>query len=155
MKTPSPLTLFTAMSRLPLGRELFTRGVCRTAPYFGSIRPLVTDLRVGRCEASLRKRRAVQNHIGTVHAIAMCNLCELVGGLLIEATLPPALRWIPKGMTVRYLKKAATDLKAVLEWTPSLGDDFRGDVVLPVQVFDADGVVVMEADITMYVSPRR
>jgi len=151
----SPLKLYAALSRLPLGRELFTRGVCRTAPYFGSIRPLVTNLRLGRCEASLRKRRAVQNHIGTVHAIAMCNLCELVGGLLIEATLPKALRWIPKGMTVRYLKKAATDLHAVLKWTPSFADDFRGDVVLPVQVMDAAGIVVMEADITMYVSPRR
>jgi len=155
MKTPSPLMLFKAMSRLPLGRELFTRGVCRTAPYFGSIRPLVVDLRVGRCEAQLKKRRSVQNHIGTVHAIAMCNLCELVGGLLIESTLPSQLRWIPKGMTVRYLRKAATDLNAVLEWNPNLADDFRGDVVLPVQVFDRNAALVMEADITMYVSPRR
>lgn len=154
MKRPAPLALYAALSRLPLGRELFSRGVCSTAPYFGSIRPLITDLRVGRCEARLTKRRAVQNHIGTVHAIAMCNLCELVGGLLIEATLPDTLRWIPKGMTVRYLKKAASDLHAVLEWTPTLPADFRGDVVLPVQVFDTQQVVVMEADITMYVTPR-
>lgn len=155
MKRPSPLALYATMSRLPLGRELFSRGVCQTAPYFGSIRPLITELSVGRCEAQLRKRRAVQNHIGTVHAIAMCNLCELVGGLLIEATLPAPLRWIPKGMTVRYLKKAATDLTARLDWTPDLADDFCGDVVLPVQVRDAHDLVVMEADITMYVSPRR
>lgn len=84
----------------------------------------------------------------------MCNLCELVGGLLIEATLPSQLRWIPKGMTVRYLKKAATDLNAVLEWSPALAADFRGDVVLPVRVFDRNAALVMEADITMYVSPR-
>ena len=155
MKRPSPLALFATLSKLPLGRELFTRGVCRTAPYFGSIRPQITELRVGRCTAELKKRRAVENHIGTVHAIAMCNLCELVGGLLIEATLPDSLRWIPKGMTVRYLRKAASDLRAVLDWTPMLADDFRGDVVLPVQVFDAAGNLVMEADISMYVSPRR
>jgi hypothetical protein len=30
-----------------------------------------------------------------------------------------------------------------------------GDVTLPVQVFDAQGQVVMEADITMYVSLRK
>ena len=155
MKRPSPLALFATLSKLPLGRELFTRGVCRTAPYFGSIRPRITELRVGRCAAELKKRRAVENHIGTVHAIAMCNLCELVGGLLIEATLPDSLRWIPKGMTVRYLRKAASDLRAVLDWTPMLADEFRGDVVLPVQVFDAAGNLVMEADISMYVSPRR
>lgn len=155
MKRPSPLVLFATLSRLPFGRELFSRGVSRTAPYFGSIRPLVTELRVGRCEARLEKRRAVQNHIGTVHAIAMCNLCELVAGLLIEATLPASLRWIPKGMTVRYLRKADTDLHAVLEWQPLLPADFKGDVVLPVQVFDSRQQCVMEADICMYVSPRR
>jgi len=33
--------------------------------------------------------------------------------------------------------------------------DFRGDVVLPVQVRDSAGQVVMEADITMYVSPKK
>ncbi|MDH4459661.1 MAG: hotdog fold domain-containing protein [Nevskia sp.] len=155
MNKPSPLKLFDRLSRLPLGRQLFTRGVCATAPYFGSIRPLVTELRVGRCVAELKQRRAVQNHIGTVHAIAMCNLCELVAGLLIEATLPETLRWIPKGMTVRYLRKAKGDLRAVLDWQPQLPADFLGDVVLSVAVLDTQDQRVMEADITMYVSPRR
>jgi len=154
MNRPSPLKLFATLSRLPLGRQLFSRGVCAAAPYFGSIRPLITELRVGRCVAEVKNRRAVQNHIGTVHAIAMCNLCELVAGLLIESTLPATLRWIPKSMTVRYLHKAAGDLRGVLEWQPALAADFRGDVPLSVQVLDADGRCVMEADITMYISPR-
>ncbi|GAC1626190.1 MAG: hotdog fold domain-containing protein [Nevskia sp.] len=142
------------MSERPLGRKLFTWVVTRRAPYFASISPTITELRIGRCAASMRKHRAVQNHIGTVHAIAMCNLCELVGGVLIEASLPKALRWIPKGMTVRYLKKAETDLSALAEWTPDLPDDFSGEVVLPVKVRNTAGVIVMEADISMYVSPK-
>jgi len=151
---PTPAQLFTTFAKRPLGKKLFSWVVTRRAPYFATISPLITDLRVGLCEATIRNQRSVHNHIGTVHAIAMCNLCELVGGVMIESSLPKALRWIPKGMTVRYLKKAETDLTALAEWNPDLADDFSGDVVLPVKVRNISGVVVMEADITMYVSPR-
>jgi Domain of unknown function (DUF4442) len=72
-------------------------------------------------------------------------------GSMIEATLPKTLRWIPRGMTVRYLKKAETDLIARTHMTTP-AEDFVGDLVLPVQVFDTRGQVVMEADISMYVS---
>ena len=148
------LALYARVAKLPYGRALFSRLVARRAPYFESIAATITTLELGRCEAQLRKRRAVQNHIGTVHAIAMCNLCELAAGVLIEATLPKTLRWIPKGMTVRYLKKAGSDLVGTAEWTPDLPAGFNGEVVLPVRVRDVDGIVVMEADITMQVSPK-
>lgn len=151
----TPAQHFARLARYPLGRQLFTRLVTTRAPYFASIAPTVLDLRVGRCEVAMRKRRAVTNHIGTVHAIAMCNLCELAGGLMIDSSLPKSLRWIPRGMTVRYLRKAETDLTALAEWTPALADDYSGDVVLPVRVRDSSGTVVMEADIAMYVSPKK
>lgn len=88
------------------------------------------------------------------HAIAMCNLCELAAGTMIESTLPASLRWIPKGMTVRYLKKAETDLIAKARMSVP-APDFVGDLTIPVQVHDGKGGVVMEADITMYVSLRK
>lgn len=43
----------------------------------------------------------------------MCNMAELAGGTMTEVTVPSTHRWIPKGMTVEYLKKAETDLIAV------------------------------------------
>lgn len=151
---PSLIRLYEQFSRRPLGRRLFSRAVCLRAPYFGSIAPTIEVLRAGHCEVSMRKRRAVTNHIGTVHAIAMCNLCEMAAGVMIEASLSPALRWIPRGMTVRYLRKAETDLVATASWEAAPADGQRGDVVIPVRVRDRAGEVVMEADIAMYVSPR-
>ena len=50
------------------GKWAFSRLLCVKAPYFGSIRPRFEDLQPGRCEVRMRKRRAVLNHIGTVHA---------------------------------------------------------------------------------------
>jgi hypothetical protein len=44
----------------------------------------------GRCEVRIRDRRRVHNHIGTVHAIALCNLAELSAGVMTDATIPPA-----------------------------------------------------------------
>jgi len=151
----NPALAFERFARVPVvGARLFSRVVTFVAPYFGSISPTFIDLAPGRAEVAMKKRRAVQNHIGTVHAIAMCNLCELAAGTMIDATLPKQLRWIPKGMTVRYLKKAETDLVARTRME-LVSDQFVGDLLLPVQVFDRRGDVVMEADITMYVTRRK
>jgi acyl-coenzyme A thioesterase PaaI-like protein len=134
--------------------------VCFKAPYFGSIAPRFVDLRAGRCEVRMAKRRAVTNHIGTVHAIAMCNLAELAAGTMIEATLPASHRWIPKGMTVEYLKKAATNLRAVAALDPLpdfAGPDFAAPRELPivVTVTDTAEAVVFRAVITMHIRPRK
>lgn len=141
-------------SRSALGRWLFARVVCNRAPYFGSIRPSFVELAPALCRVSMPKRRAVQNHIGTVHALAMGNLCELAAGFVTEVTIPQTMRWIPRGMTIEYLKRAETDLVAVArldknEWTAA------ENIGVPVSVSDARGQEVVRAVITMYVSPRR
>lgn len=152
--TPKVLEIYDRMSRWPFGRWLFTRVVCFRAPYFGSIRPCFVDLRAGFAEARMRKRRSVQNHIGTVHAIAMANLCELVAGTMIEVTLPLSMRWIPKGMTIEYRGKAETDLRARAQLGPLPQFDRAMEVSVPVDVLDASDNVVVHADIVMWVSPR-
>ncbi|HEY7379104.1 MAG TPA: hotdog fold domain-containing protein [Steroidobacteraceae bacterium] len=142
------------MAAWPLGRWLFARVVCFRAPYFASIRPRFMELRPGLCQVALRKRRAVQNHIGTVHAIAMANLCELAGGMLMEVTIPVRMRWIPRGMTIEYLRKAQGGVTAVArldktEWhAPE-------NVGVPLTVTDDAGTEVVRAVITMYVSERK
>jgi acyl-coenzyme A thioesterase PaaI-like protein len=102
----------------------------------------------------MRKKRSVTNHLGTVHAIAMCNMCEFSFGLTMESGLPRHLRWIPKGMTVRYLKPAKTHLTATCNF-PQILDLTPGDHVVPVVVKDQSDVTVMEADITVYVSQKK
>ncbi|WP_028081394.1 hotdog fold domain-containing protein [Solimonas soli] len=151
----NPAELFARARRYPLGTRLFSRAVTWRAPYFASIAPRFLELRAGFCEVAIRDRRAVHNHLGTVNAVAMCAMCELAAGTMIDASLPAALRWIPRGMTVRYLKKAQGDLvvRATLDEMP--GAEHRGDVAVPARVRNAAGEIVMEADITMYVSPKR
>jgi len=112
------------------------------------------ELRPGYCEVKMKKRRAVHNHIKSVHAIAMCNLSELAAGTMLEVTLPPGMRWIPKGMNVEYLKIARTDLKAVCEISTE-GLDEPQELPMTVHVTDTSEEEVFRAVITMHLSKRK
>ena len=150
------LRLWRRMQRWPAGGWLFSRAVCFKAPYFATIAPRVTALEPGLCEARLRDRRAVHNHIGTVHAIALCNLAELCAGLMTDASLPRGMRWIPKGMSVRYLKKAnGTLLGRATPEIALVAADAGYDLPVLVEVRDGAGELVFDARIAMWLSPAR
>jgi hypothetical protein len=84
----------------------------------------------------------------------MGNLCELAAGLMMEATTPQNMRWIPKGMQIQYLAKAPTDISATARIELKPWSEAQ-DVIVPVSVTDIDGKEVVHADITMYVSPKK
>jgi acyl-coenzyme A thioesterase PaaI-like protein len=137
------------------GRRLFTRIVCFKAPYFASISPLLLQLEPGLCEAELRQRRRVQNHIGTVHAIALCNLAELCAGLVTDVSIPADMRWIPKDMTVRYLRKATGRITAAARPATELCSSREPyDATIAVTLSNDAGEAVASADIRMWLSPR-
>ena len=138
--------VLNAFERMNL--DQFNQLICEIAPYFSTINPKFVDLKPGYSEATIKKVRASENHIGTVHAIAMCNAAELVGGTLTDVSLPEGWRWIPKGMTVEYLVKAKTDIRAVAS---AEGVDFSspGDKTVVVDIYDTQNVKVFRAEITM------
>ena len=100
------LATWNKMSVRPFGKWLFSRAVSFKAPYFASIKPRFEEMKPGYAKVSMKKRRSVENHIGTVHAIACCHLAEVAAGTLLEASLPKTMRWLPRSMNVQYLKKA-------------------------------------------------
>lgn len=104
------INLYERCLKLPFGRKIFSAMFARKAPYFKTIKPLITELKPNFCQLTFKKRKAVQNHIGTVHAIAVCNGMEMAMGALAEASIPKHLRWLPKGMNVQYLAKTDSDV---------------------------------------------
>jgi len=150
------LGLYRSLERRPLGRWLFSRLVCIKAPYFAGIAPRIVDLRPGHGEATIAHRRRVSNHLGTVHAIALCNLAEFIGGLATDASLPADMRWIPRGMQVEYLAKAVGTMRAVA--TPAFAphEATEGyELPVDVEVTDPSGRPVFRARIAMWISPRK
>jgi acyl-coenzyme A thioesterase PaaI-like protein len=149
------LRLWRRLGGSAAGRWLYTRIICFKAPYFASISPLVTRLEPGACEAQLRQRRGVQNHIGTVHAIALCNLAELCAGLVTDVSIPADMRWIPKDMTVRYLSKAKGRIRAAARPATELRSATEPyDATIVVTLVDDNGQPVASADIRMWLTAR-
>ncbi|GAB3875901.1 hotdog fold domain-containing protein [Terrabacter terrigena] len=151
--------LYRRLERVPLGKRVFGLAFSAAAPYFRSVRPRVVEVAPNRAVVVVPKRRRVQNHIGTVHAIAACNGLEAAMGLLAEASIAPTHRWIPRGMEVRYPATSTTALTctAVTDpaaWSPT-ADGEPSEVPVTVTATRADGVVTVEGTIHLHVSPRR
>jgi acyl-coenzyme A thioesterase PaaI-like protein len=155
--TPSPTTTYRMWQRLagrPGGSRVFSVAAMARVPYFASVLPHVVRMEPGLAEVTVPKWFFVHNHLSTVHAIASCNAAEMAMGMLMEATVPTTHRWIPKSMTVSYLQKATTSLRATARIAvPDFGAFTDGvELVVPVSVTDRSGCEVVHADITTWVT---
>jgi acyl-coenzyme A thioesterase PaaI-like protein len=153
------LTLWNRANALPVlgagvGRRLFSLAFGQKAPYFASIRPRFTELRPNRAVLVIPKRRRVHNHLGTVHAIALCNGLEAAMGALAEATVPSDKRWIPKGMDISYTAKADSDITCVAETDPEQWISDNPDLHVRVKGVRKDGETVIEGVIKLWVTPE-
>ena len=148
------LDLYQRATRLPVvGRGAFSLAFALKAPYFLTIAPTVLELRPNFARVRVRNWWGVHNHIGTVHAIAVCNGLEMAMGALAEASVPAHLRWIPKGMEVEYLALSDSTLTAIAETDPADWDQ-PGEVRVRVRAERADGVIVVSGVIRLHVSER-
>jgi uncharacterized protein (TIGR00369 family) len=114
------------------------------APYSGSIGARVEELARGRSRVSMADRRAVRQHLGSVHAVALVNLAELCGNLAVAYSLPDGMRFIVAGLSIEYLKKARGRITATCELDlPPL--DEKREIQVPVSLKDPKGVEVARA----------
>jgi hypothetical protein len=151
------LNLFNSMQGYTGGKRLFSWLVCRKARYFGTIKPYVVELKPGKCVIKMKKRKAVTNHLNTVHAIAMCNIVELAGGMGMDVSIPDHYRWIPSGMTVEYLALAKTDLTGIFETDINKIREWDLNKPYPaiVNCLDTDGKIVMRGTIDIHLSLKK
>ena len=128
-------------------------GIAIGAPYSANIRPHFTHVSPGHLELSMKKRRAVCNHMNTVHAVAMANLIELTAAATIVANIPSSARWIPSGMNIQYLKKAKTNLHSICkldmpDW------HIKQDLDIKVSLFDINNEEVARGTVSIRVGPK-
>jgi acyl-coenzyme A thioesterase PaaI-like protein len=152
----SVLSLWRTAGAVPLvGARAFSIAFAQRAPYFASVRPRFTVIEPNRAELVVADRRRVHNHLGTVHAIALCNGLEAAMGALAEASIPPGKRWIPKGMEVAYTAKATSDVTCIATTTPEQWASDEPDLPVRVHGVREDGTTVIEGVIRLWVTPRR
>jgi acyl-coenzyme A thioesterase PaaI-like protein len=147
------LSLWHKLSAYPGGRFLFSKFVQYKAPYFKTVNAMVEELKPNYARLKIKKRRTVENHIGTVHVIAICNLLEMAMGACAEASIPKHLRWIPKGMSVDYTAKAGSDITGIAQIDP---EQWRpGDLDVVITALDDKGVVVLKGVIKLWISEKK
>ena len=150
---PDTYALYRRAATRPLGKRAFSLLFANKAPYFRTVRPQVRDVRPHHAELTIRKRRAVQNHIGTVHAIAVCNGLEAAMGLLAEATTPPGPALDPQG-DAGVLPREVDDRPAVRRRDRSGRLGRRRRRPRAGRAVRTDGTVVVDGIITIYVSEK-
>lgn len=148
------LDLYQRANRVPvLGRGAFSLAFALKAPYFLTIAPTLVELRPNHAEVRVRKWWGVQNHIGTVHVIALANGMEMAMGALAEASIPAHLRWIPKGMELEYVAMSDSTMLATADTDPTDWEG-PGEVAVRVQATRQDGTVAVRGVIRLHVGER-
>ena len=72
----SPSKMWRLLKDYSLGRWFFARAVCMRVPYFSSISPYFIDYNPEFVKVGMKKNRKITNHLGTIHVIAIANLCS-------------------------------------------------------------------------------
>lgn len=142
------------LAALPGGKRIFSIVLGRYVPYTGTIGAVIAQLEPGLCVASLRDRRGVRNHLGSIHAMALANLGEMVTGLALMNSLPDRARGILAGFSVEYLKKARGRLTAECRCEIP-ADNSEREYQLTGEIRDAEGDIVTIAQARWLVGPEK
>jgi acyl-coenzyme A thioesterase PaaI-like protein len=138
---------------VPGGRWLFSRTLSWRVPYSGSISPRVEELRPGYARVTMNDRRAVRNHLNSIHAIALINLGEVTSGLAMITALPPGTRSIVTGLSTEFLKKGRGRLTAECTCQVPARVDERVEQVVVAPITDVSGEVVARITVSWRLSP--
>ena len=148
------LRRWRTLEPVPGGRWLFGLVVKLMIPYTGSVSPRVEVLEPGHAIISIRQRRRLQQHLGSIHAIALANVAEFASGAAMSTALPPGYRGIVTKFHIEYCKKARGVVTAEARTPlPDLSTEADHDFIA--DVHDAAGDLVARATATWRLGPAR
>jgi acyl-coenzyme A thioesterase PaaI-like protein len=145
--------VWSVLRHAPGGGLVMGRILGNMAPYTGSIRPEVIALEEGYARVRMRDRRAVRNHLRSVHAIALMNLGEVATGVAMMFSLPTGMRGIITHLEMDYLKKARGPITAECRCPPAEAGE-RREYDVTADLLDESGTVVARALARWMVGPE-
>ena len=125
----------------------------RMVPYTGALGARVEELEPGHARVTLRDRRGVRNHLGSVHAIALANLAEVTSGLAMLTSLPENARGIVVHIGVEYFKKARGTLTAECRCTAPSG--IEETITVTANVMNPAGEIVARTQVQWLIRPAQ
>ncbi len=131
----------------------------RTVKFTGTSGLRVESLTRERCVVTLRNRRAVQNHIGSVHAIANALIAETSTGYLVGMNVPDTAIPVIKTIKLDYVKRSRGDMRAeawlTAEQISQITAQEKGEVTVAVKITDAAGQEPVLAEMVWAWTPKK
>lgn len=148
------LRRWESFQKIPFGKRLFDLAIKLYIPYTGSMSAHVQELKPGYARVCLREHRKVRNHLRSVHAIALANLVEYTGNLALVCGMPDDARFIPKNISINYIKKARGLLTGEC-FAPKVESNEKREYTVDVTIKDVQGDVVVEGKLLTLVGPKK
>lgn len=113
-----------------------------TVKFTGTTGIKVEELTNSHSIVTLKNKKSVQNHIGSVHAVASVLIAESATGYLIGMNISDECVPVIKTIKADYVKRAKGDMRAEASLTKEQIKDIqsstKGETVVKVKVTDAE-----------------
>ena len=124
--------------------KLFTSKV----KFAGTAGIVIKEITNNKTQLVLANKKAVQNHIGGIHAIAAAVLAESATGIVFGMNVPDSKLPLLKSMQVSYQRRMQGSLSAVArlsdEQISLIAQDEKGSFFIPVIIEDESGQAPIE-----------
>lgn len=144
--------LVKATSRLPQGirTALLSKTFGRVVPMVGSAKIRYQEISASKVVVSMANHKAMQNHIGQIHACAMALLAETATGFVTAMNVPDSAVVLIKSLKVDFKRPTKGAMTAMATLTPEqqelLQSSEKGETLVQVIVTDESGEAPIQCE---------
>ena len=149
------IRLYKALCGFPFGKHVFSGLVSFFAPYSSSVNPCVERLDENGCEISVRDWWWLRNPYSCLHAIALANIGEQAGGILMLSLLQRVkVRAIPVRVDTVYHVKARGVITGICEGVSLENVKEKKELPVVTKMYDKKQTLVAQTTVYWMVEPR-
>lgn len=144
--------LVKATSRLPQGirTALLSKTFGRVVPMVGFAKIRYQEISASKVMVSMANHKAMQNHIGQIHACAMALLAETATGFVTAMNVPDSAVVLIKSLKVDFKRPTKGGMTAVATLTPEqqelMQSSEKGETLVQVIVSDESGEAPIQCE---------
>ena len=144
--------LVNATSKLPksIQSRLLSQAFGRVVPMIGSAKIRYLNISKQQVEVHLANHKAMQNHIGQLHACAMALLAETATGFVTAMNVPDSAVVLIKSIKIDYKRPTKGALRAIAtlsqEQQQRMQGAEKGETLVQVSVSDESGEAPIQCE---------
>jgi len=144
--------LVKASSRLPQGirTALLSKTFGRVVPMVGSARIRYEQVSHDQVMVSMANHKAMQNHIGQIHACAMALLAETATGFVTAMNVPDSAVVLIKSIKIDYKRPTQGAMRAIATLTAEqqqlMQSTDKGETLVQVVITDESGKAPIQCE---------